>query len=108
MGDFNIKEEGDMFFNALHSKKFVMPPGMDTLKTNFLRTATYDKIAWVDRKSFEFSGHFNVVPFGEVLFRDTNPPGGKKEISDHLPLWAEFKVNKLTQQLSQIINRPPT
>ena len=25
--------------------------------------------------------------------------------SDHLPLWTEFKVNKLIQELTQIINR---
>jgi endonuclease/exonuclease/phosphatase family metal-dependent hydrolase len=104
VGDFNIKEEGDEFFEALKSKGFIMPDDMDNLKTNFLRTATYDKIAWVDRKSFEFSGNFNVVPFGEVLFKDKTPSGGKKQISDHLPLWAEFKVNKLSQELSQIIN----
>jgi len=29
-----------------------------------------------------------------------------KEINDHLPLWTEFKINELTQQLDQIINNP--
>jgi endonuclease/exonuclease/phosphatase family metal-dependent hydrolase len=105
VGDFNIKEAGDKFFTALKSKKFKMPPGMDQLKTNFKRTATYDKIAWMRRPSFKFTGKFNVVPFGDVLFQRNRPKGGKKEISDHLPLWAEFKVNKLTQELDQIINR---
>ena len=76
-----------------------MPPRMDTLKTNFKRTATYDKIAWVKRDSFHFE-KCNVVPFNKALFQNITPSGGKKEISDHLPLWAEFRVDKLTQQLN--------
>lgn len=105
VGDFNIGKAGDEFFNALVHKGFQMPANLSTLRTNFSRDATYDKIAWVDRPSFSFSGNVNVVPFGEVLFQDRNPKGGKREISDHLPLWGEFKINKLSQELDQIINR---
>ncbi|MDY6892261.1 MAG: endonuclease/exonuclease/phosphatase family protein, partial [Chloroflexota bacterium] len=105
VGDFNVEEAGDQFFEALVAKGFQMPPAMAALKTNFLRDATYDKIAWVNRPSFSFSGNVNVVPFGDVVFQDREPKGGKKEISDHLPLWAEFKINKLTLELDQIINR---
>jgi endonuclease/exonuclease/phosphatase family metal-dependent hydrolase len=104
VGDFNIDEAGDQFFDALVSKGFTMPPGMDNLKTNFSRKKTFDKIAWVKRKSFAFKKRFNVVPFGKVLFQDKSPKGGQKEISDHLPLWAEFRINRLTQELDQIIN----
>ena len=42
------------------------------------------------------------VPFYQVVYQDKNPKGGKKEISDHLPLWAEFKINELTQQLDPV------
>ena len=103
VGDFNIEENGDMFFNALASNGFVMPDNMNDLKTNFHRNSTFDKIAWVRRDSFIFTGNINVVPFGEVLFQDQNPKGGKKQISDHLPLWAEFQINSLTQELDQIL-----
>ncbi|MPY76331.1 MAG: hypothetical protein GEU87_18985 [Alphaproteobacteria bacterium] len=103
VGDFNIEEAGDAFFNALKSKGFMMPTAMDALMTNFARNKTFDKIAWVNRSSFEFTGKFNVIPFGKALFQDKSPKGGKKEISDHLPLWAEFEINKLTQELDQII-----
>ncbi|RJR32882.1 MAG: hypothetical protein C4567_17700 [Deltaproteobacteria bacterium] len=104
VGDFNIEEMGDRFFNALSAKGFQMPPNLNTLHTNFARDKTFDKIAWVDRPSFSFSGNCNIVPFYKALFQDAGPPGGKAEISDHLPLWAEFKINKLTQELDQIIN----
>ncbi len=82
-----------------------MPPEMDDLKTNFSRTKTFDKIAWVNRKGFSFTGNLNVVPFGDVLYKKQKGKGAKKEISDHLPLWAEFSIDKLTQELTQIINR---
>jgi endonuclease/exonuclease/phosphatase family metal-dependent hydrolase len=105
LGDFNIEEMGDRFFQALAEKGFKMPDNLDRLHTNFGRDKTFDKIAWVDRPFFSFTGKCNVVPFNEVLFQDNEPKGGKAEISDHLPLWAEFKINELTQELDQIINR---
>ncbi|MFZ5448583.1 MAG: endonuclease/exonuclease/phosphatase family protein [Thermodesulfobacteriota bacterium] len=105
VGDFNIEEMGDRFFQALAEKGFKMPENLDRLFTNFARNKTFDKIAWVDRPSFSFTGKCNVVPYNEVLFQDSEPKGGKGEISDHLPLWAEFRINKLTQELDQIINR---
>ncbi len=107
VGDFNIEKEGDHFFDALVSKGFVMPPKLKNLKTNFARNKTFDKIVWVDRPSFAFTKKINVVPFGQVLFQDQTPKGGKKQISDHLPLWAEFEINKLTQELKKIINPGP-
>jgi hypothetical protein len=103
VGDFNIPKMGDKFFNALKSKGFLTPDNSDTLTTNFNRTKTYDKIAWVKRKVFNATGKCNVVPFGKVVFQDT-PSKGKNEISDHLPLWAEFEINSFTQKLDQIIN----
>jgi len=104
VGDFNIKREGDRFFQALVQHGFQMPQRLDSLTTNFKRSGTYDKIAWVNRPDFRFSGQVNVVPFYRVVYQDNDPAGGKKEISDHLPLWAEFHINELTQQLTQIIN----
>lgn len=111
MGDFNIQSSGDRFFKALTkgpTPKFKMPPGMDNLGTNFDQDGTYDKIAWLPRPAFKFDGKFGVVPFGDVLYKEAGQPAkaARKEISDHLPLWAEFRINELTQELSQIINTP--
>lgn len=104
VGDFNIEAVGDRFFKALVKKGFKMPKNLDKLNTNFDRDKTFDKIAWIDRPSFSFSGKCNVVPFYQAVYQEAAPPGGAAEISDHLPLWAEFKVNELTQELDQIIN----
>jgi endonuclease/exonuclease/phosphatase family metal-dependent hydrolase len=106
VGDFNIKKDGDRFFNALVKHGFQMPPVLKTLKTNLLRTGTYDKIVWAAKaEDIKFAGRCNIVPFNQVLYKDARPKGGKKQISDHLPLWAEFEVNILTQHLDQLLNR---
>ena len=111
MGDFNIQQDGDRFFKALTSgdePQFIMPKGMNTLATNFDQTKTFDKIAWIPSDEFKFTGKFGVVPFGDVLYREAGQPAdaAKKEVSDHLPLWAEFRVTELEHELNQIINLP--
>lgn len=105
VGDFNIEKEGDPFFEALATRDFVMTPKMRNLKTNFARDKTFDKIVWADRPSFSFTKKMNVVPFGEVLFKKHRGKGAKDEISDHLPVWAEFRINSLEQELDQFLNR---
>ncbi len=109
VGDFNIQKDGDQFFKALtggSDPKFKMPTGMNSLKTNFSQTKTYDKIAWLPRPDFKFSSKFGVVPFGKVLYKEAGQASdaARKKVSDHLPLWAEFHVNELTQSLNQILN----
>jgi hypothetical protein len=109
VGDFNIQKHGDRFFKALTEGKkpnFVMPDGMDDLGTNFKQTKTFDKIAWLPSDEFKFTGMFGAVPFGDVLYQDAADPAktARKQVSDHLPLWAEFRVTELEHELDQIIN----
>ena len=111
VGDFNIQADGDRFFLALRGgtgPRFEMPPGMDTLGTNFDQTKTFDKIAWIPSHEFEFTGKFGAIPFGNVLYQEAGQPAGaaRLEMSDHLPLWAEFRVTELEHELDQIINQP--
>ncbi len=108
-GDFNIQTDGDRFIQALtggNAPRFVMPAGMNNLATNFDQTKTFDKIAWIPSDEFEFTGKFGVIPFGDVLYQEAGQPedAARKEVSDHLPLWAEFRVTELEHELDQIIN----
>ena len=110
VGDFNIQSDGDLFFQALTGgpePRFQMPPGMNTLGTNFDQTKTFDKIAWIPSQEFKFSGKFGVIPFGKVLYKEPGQPpnAARMEVSDHLPLWAEFRVTELEHELNQILNR---
>lgn len=109
MGDFNIQTDADRFFRALtggDGPRFTMPPGMDRLGTNFDQTKTFDKIAWIPSNDFEFTGKFGAIPFGRVLYKEPGqaPDAARKEVSDHLPVWAEFRVTELEHQLDQMIN----
>ncbi|MCB1237356.1 MAG: endonuclease/exonuclease/phosphatase family protein [Verrucomicrobiae bacterium] len=111
VGDFNIQSYGDRFFEALtggDSPRFTTPPGMNALGTNFDGTKTFDKIAWIPSQEFEFTGKFGVVPFGDALFREPGQPAkeARRRVSDHLPLWAEFRVTELEHELDQILNVP--
>ena len=58
-----IVSKSDRFFNALVAHGFQMPENLNTLTTNFKRTGTYDKIAWVNRDDFVFNDECNVVPY---------------------------------------------
>lgn len=104
LGDFNIQKDGDKFFKALTDNGFSMPPDMDDLKTNTLQTGTYDKLAWATESGVECEGNCNILPFSDAVYQAGGIQEAKKQISDHLPLWVEFKINKLTHYLSQIVN----
>jgi endonuclease/exonuclease/phosphatase family metal-dependent hydrolase len=112
VGDFNIERDGDRFFRALTGgpePRFRMPRGMNSLATNYARTKTFDKIAWIPSPRFEFTNRFGVVPFGAALYSERGKwsSTARKEISDHLPLWAEFRVKELEHELRQITGRRP-
>lgn len=103
VGDFNIEKYADRFFEALTSKKFKMPEGMDKLKTNLKQTATYDKIAWVPRKSFKFHDNFGVIDFSGSIYKEKSIDELDDIMSDHLPLWAEFQICSLQQELDAVL-----
>ena len=104
VGDFNIEKEGDQFFNALTENGFYMPRKMKNLKTNFLETKTYDKLAWVERPSFNFSGKCGALPLQDIVYQEFGKiDERKKRIGDHLPVWAEFHVNVLSQELDSVL-----
>ena len=52
----------------------------------FLRVATFLKLSEIH------------------TFQYKTPKERKRKISDHLSLWTEFQINKLTRELDQIIN----
>lgn len=110
VGDFNIQTDGDRFFQALtggEAPRFMMPDGMNKLGTNLDQTKTFDKIAWIPSNEFEFTGKFGTIPFGNVLYQEADQPkdAARKEVSDHLPIWAEFRVTELQAELDQILNQ---
>lgn len=102
LGDFNIDERGDLLNNTFISEGLHIPPHLAdpaTLRSIFDETKFYDQIAWFNgsnnlpRLSMEYikGGSYR---FTEVALSNRNlkPLNLSWMLSDHYPLWAEFKV----------------
>lgn len=102
LGDFNIEERGDLLHKTFIAEGLHIHPDMtrpEVTRSIFNETKFYDHIAWFDtsvsKLSMDFvqGGSFDFV--GKVL---TDRGLSKKNISfmisDHYPLWAEFKITK--------------
>ena len=121
LGDFNITGTGknDVTMSALTGGGFKIPDQLAALtnsnndKTNADRSKPYDRIAYIDQKGFmEFEKEENsagVFDYFKVVFLDGDKDYYKRDMaqcklktfkewktyqmSDHLPLWIEFKVD---------------
>jgi exonuclease III len=78
VGDFNIEKNKDKFYNALVKKNFKMPKQLNDIKTNYSQNKTFDKIAWVNRESFDFNNNCNIVPYGNILYQELEENERKK------------------------------
>ena len=93
LGDFNIVKTGDRFFNALESGGLIVENAIKKLKSNYLKNKHYDQIAYYDYidSALDFS-KAGVVDFTNVVFKEMTSRKLSYALSDHLPLWAEFKI----------------
>lgn len=103
LGDFNIDRRGDKNFEAFVSSGLEVPPALNDVPRTIFGGGSngqkfYDQIAWFAngrrrKLSLEFvlAGGFD---FSDLLFQ-ADPKLTRQSmsfrISDHLPLWAEFR-----------------
>jgi len=102
LGDFNIEERGDLLHQTFIAEGLHIHPDMaspEVTRSIFDETKFYDHIAWFDTSVAKLSMEF--IQGGRYDFLDkvlTNRGLTKQSlsfmISDHYPLWAEFKVTK--------------
>lgn len=102
LGDFNIDARGDLLDKTFLSEGLFVPPELQNetvTRSIFNETKYYDQIAWFNgaanypKLSLEFlrGGNYDFV--GKVLTnRDISKLSLSYLISDHYPLWAEFKL----------------
>jgi exonuclease III len=127
LGDFNItgRDNTDPTMQALTSGGFKIPDNLIQLanaNTNTDRTKPYDQIAYIDQKGFmEFVNSdksVGVFDFFSQVFRAEDEAVYQKEqaksniktykqwktfqMSDHLPLWIEFKVDFSENYLNKL------
>lgn len=102
LGDFNIDARGDLLEDTFLSEGLYIPPQLqneDVTRSIFNATKFYDQIAWFNSQgngpklSMEFinGGNYDFVPYA-LANRDLTKQSLSWLISDHYPLWAEFKV----------------
>lgn len=103
LGDFNIEERGDLLHKTFISKGLHIHSDMmrpEVTRSIFNKTKFYDHIAWFDtsvaKLTLEFTrgGSFDFLPT-VLKGRGLSKTNISFMISDHYPLWAEFKVNRL-------------
>ncbi|PNW27296.1 endonuclease/exonuclease/phosphatase family protein [Formosa algae] len=102
LGDFNIDKRGDILDQTFFSEGLYVPPQLqneNVTRSIFNETKYYDQIAWFNghenqpKLSMEFikGGNYDFV--GKALVnRDLSKFSLSYHISDHYPLWAEFKL----------------
>lgn len=102
LGDFNIEKRGDLLDKTFLSEGLFVPPELQNksvTRSIFDTTKYYDQIAWFNgagkqpKLSLNFIDGGNYDFVGKML---TNRRLSKRSlsylISDHYPLWAEFRL----------------
>lgn len=103
LGDFNIDERGDILYETFISKGLYIPDKLSDpkiLRSIFDKDKYYDQIAWfngadgVPQLSMEFvnGGYYPFTETALINRTDIDKRDLSWMISDHYPLWAEFKI----------------
>ena len=134
LGDFNIFKPSDNTMKAILDAGFVIPPELQSLPSNAIQNKYYDQIAFKVRPDkFGTTGKAGVFNFFKTVFRpedeaiyveDMGPAylttsKGKPRVntalyyktywrtfqmSDHLPMWVELKVDYSEDYLENKLN----
>ncbi len=110
LGDFNIDHRGDNpLFQAFIQQGLNVPPALRGLKTTSGREEKfYDQIAWfMGALDLNFSGKAGVIDFVGAVYRDLSSRSLPSRLSDHFPLWAEFIIDRSTEQIAGVLDVMP-
>ena len=105
LGDFNIERRGDDLWEAFISTGLSVPAELNAVPKSIFDDESdpndkfYDQIAWFTLESgsialdmdYQTGGYFDFLPF---VYTDVNLTKNSisYRISDHYPLWAEFRI----------------
>jgi hypothetical protein len=110
LGDFNINGRGDdPLFQASLSSGLTVPPPLRCVRTALGGTPKpYDQIAWlVGALDLPFGGRAWVIDISTAVYRDLSRNEMSFRVSDHLPLWAEFRLDRLEEGLARALRLDP-
>lgn len=102
LGDFNIEMRGDVLQKTFVSEGLYIPPQLadeKVLRSVFNESKFYDQIAWFNGENESAHLSMEFMNGGSYLFMDKALTGRKLKpqdvswmMSDHYPLWAEFRL----------------
>ena len=106
LGDFNVDKRGDNpLFKAFTADGLIVPSQLTDLRTAFVGSEPkyYDQIAW-------FMGDFDlalnsagVLDIVEAIYPDLSLQDISFRLSDHLPLWVEFTLDRSGEKLARAL-----
>jgi len=111
LGDFNIDKRGDNpLFSAFVSTGLYVPKELLGVKTTYGKEAKhYDQIAWFrSLTDLSYNKNAGVVDFMGAVFRKLTRKQASYRVSDHYPIWAEFRIDKSTDQIAAGLNLEPS
>ena len=98
LGDFNIPGLRSKTFKALEAHGLTVPNKLRSIRTNLKKNAHYDQIAYYKDNTDCEIGKAGVVDFYDAFFSAEMPENEHRamtfQVSDHLPLWAEFAIKE--------------
>lgn len=106
LGDFNIDRTGDPRFEAFTSRGLNVPEAIRGVRTNIFAANAkhYDQIAWfMGQIEMEYTGRAGTIDFADAVFPELTNRAKSYRVSDHLPLWAEFSVDRSNRQLADVL-----
>lgn len=106
LGDFNIPGLRSKTFKALEQHGLTVPNKLRRFKTNLKQNAHYDQIAYYQKNTDCEISKAGVINFYNAFFSseltELEYESITFQLSDHLPLWAEFKIHET--DFDQFIN----
>jgi len=110
LGDFNTEQRlGDPNFEAFVSTGLWVPPQLEGLRTAAgTQPKFYDQIAWF-RPSLNliYTDHAGVIDFAGAVYPELGIQETVARVSDHFPLWAEFRIDRSAQQMAPALGLNP-
>jgi endonuclease/exonuclease/phosphatase family metal-dependent hydrolase len=110
LGDFNIDDRNDNpLFQAFTETGLMVPTALLNLPSAFgTQPKYYDQIAWfmgaMDLLSQERAG---VINFAGAVYPELTLQQMSYRVSDHLPLWVEFIVDRSTESMARTLGVDP-
>ncbi len=104
LGDFNIEARrvDDPLFAAFVSAGLTVPEPLRDVQTNYAQTVKhYDQIAWFMGDLMLLSrGAAGVIDYRGSVYKELGARQVTDRVSDHLPLWVEFTIDRSTETLA--------